>query len=81
MEPTYRRETLKSSLGECFGQIPDPRAERTRAHQWLGIINHHRSIGHAGRLRQLGGDRNLWQSKTQFATNSPGDDAQHEPEF
>jgi DDE_Tnp_1-associated len=38
MEPTLHRETLQSFLEEYFGQIPDPRVERTRAHQLLDII-------------------------------------------
>jgi predicted transposase YbfD/YdcC len=38
MEPTVHRETLKSCLEEYFGQIPDPRVDRTRAHQLLDII-------------------------------------------
>jgi predicted transposase YbfD/YdcC len=39
MEPsTLHREALKSCLEEYFGQIPDPRVERTRAHQLLDII-------------------------------------------
>ena len=32
------RETLQSRLEQYFGQIPDPRGERTRAHQLLDII-------------------------------------------
>jgi predicted transposase YbfD/YdcC len=32
------RETLQSCLEQYFGQIPDPRVERTRAHQLLDII-------------------------------------------
>jgi predicted transposase YbfD/YdcC len=38
MEPTLDREALKSCLEEYFGQIIDPRVERTRAHQLLDII-------------------------------------------
>ena len=36
--PLVNRETLQSCLEEYFGQIPDPRVERTRAHQLLDII-------------------------------------------
>ncbi len=36
--PTVNRETLQSCLEQYFGQIPDPRVERTRAHQLLDII-------------------------------------------
>ena len=32
------REVLQSCLEQYFGQIPDPRVERTRAHQLLDII-------------------------------------------
>ena len=38
MPPIVNRETLQSCLEEYFGQIPDPRVERTRAHQLLDII-------------------------------------------
>lgn len=38
MPPTIHRETLQSCLEKYFGQIPDPRVERTRAHQLLDII-------------------------------------------
>jgi predicted transposase YbfD/YdcC len=38
MPPTIHRETLQSCLEQYFGQIPDPRVERTRAHQLLDII-------------------------------------------
>lgn len=38
MPATVNRETLQSSLEQYFGQIPDPRVERTRAHQLLDII-------------------------------------------
>lgn len=36
--PLVNRETLQSCLEQYFGQIPDPRVERTRAHQLLDII-------------------------------------------
>jgi len=36
--PLANRETLQSCLEQDFGQIPDPRVERTRAHQLLDII-------------------------------------------
>jgi predicted transposase YbfD/YdcC len=35
---TVNRETLQSCLQQYFGEIPDPRVERTRAHQLLDII-------------------------------------------
>jgi predicted transposase YbfD/YdcC len=35
---TINRETLQSCLEKYFGEIPDPRVERTRAHQLLDII-------------------------------------------
>lgn len=38
MPPVVNRETLQSCLEHYFGQIPDPRVERTRAHQLLDII-------------------------------------------
>jgi hypothetical protein len=38
MPPTLNQETLGSCLEQYFGQIPDPRVERTRAHQLLDII-------------------------------------------
>lgn len=38
MLPSVDRETLQSCLEQYFGQIPDPRVERTRAHQLLDII-------------------------------------------
>jgi predicted transposase YbfD/YdcC len=38
MPPLITRETLQSCLEQYFGQIPDPRVERTRAHQLLDII-------------------------------------------
>jgi predicted transposase YbfD/YdcC len=38
MPPTVNQETLHSCLEQYFGQIPDPRVERTRAHQLLDII-------------------------------------------
>jgi predicted transposase YbfD/YdcC len=38
MPPILNRETLQSCLEQYFGQIPDPRVERTRAHQLLDII-------------------------------------------
>jgi predicted transposase YbfD/YdcC len=38
MPPIVNRETLQSCLEQYFGQIPDPRVERTRAHQLLDII-------------------------------------------
>lgn len=38
MPPIVNRETLQSCLEHYFGQIPDPRVERTRAHQLLDII-------------------------------------------
>jgi hypothetical protein len=38
MPPTLNQETLRSCLEQYFGQIPDPRVERTRAHQLLDII-------------------------------------------
>lgn len=38
MPAIVNRETLHSCLEEYFGQIPDPRVERTRAHQLLDII-------------------------------------------
>lgn len=38
MSPIVSRETLQSCLEQYFGQIPDPRVERTRAHQLLDII-------------------------------------------
>lgn len=36
--PLVNRETLQLCLEQYFGQIPDPRVERTRAHQLLDII-------------------------------------------
>jgi predicted transposase YbfD/YdcC len=36
--PLVNREKLQSCLEQYFGQIPDPRVERTRAHQLLDII-------------------------------------------
>lgn len=36
--PLVNRETLQSCLEQYFGQMPDPRVERTRAHQLLDII-------------------------------------------
>lgn len=36
--PLVNREMLRSCLEQYFGQIPDPRVERTRAHQLLDII-------------------------------------------
>lgn len=38
MPSSINREMLQSCLEQCFGQIPDPRVERTRAHQLLDII-------------------------------------------
>lgn len=38
MPPVVNRETLQLCLQQYFGQIPDPRVERTRAHQLLDII-------------------------------------------
>lgn len=38
MPPLVNRETLQLCLKQYFGQIPDPRVERTRAHQLLDII-------------------------------------------
>jgi predicted transposase YbfD/YdcC len=38
MPLSVNRETLQSCLEQYFGQIPDPRVERTRAHQLLDII-------------------------------------------
>lgn len=38
MPAIVNRETLQSCLEQYFGQIPDPRVERTRAHQLLDII-------------------------------------------
>ncbi|MBW4538908.1 MAG: ISAs1 family transposase [Myxacorys chilensis ATA2-1-KO14] len=38
MPPIVNRETLQSCLEQYFGQIRDPRVERTRAHQLLDII-------------------------------------------
>ncbi len=38
MPPIVNRETLQSCLEKYFGEIPDPRVERTRAHQLLDII-------------------------------------------
>lgn len=35
---SINRETLQLCLEQYFGQIPDPRVERTRAHQLLDII-------------------------------------------
>lgn len=36
--PPVNREMLQSCLEKYFGEIPDPRVERTRAHQLLDII-------------------------------------------
>lgn len=38
MPSTIEPEKLQSCLEQYFGQIPDPRVERTRAHQLLDII-------------------------------------------
>lgn len=38
MPPTINQETLQLCLKQYFGQIPDPRVARTRAHQLLDII-------------------------------------------
>lgn len=38
MPTTLNREALYSCLEQYFGEIPDPRVERTRAHQLLDII-------------------------------------------
>jgi len=38
MAPIINRETLQSCLEQYFGQIADPRVDRTRAHQLLDII-------------------------------------------
>jgi hypothetical protein len=38
MPAILNRETLQSCLDLYFGQIPDPRVERTRIHQLLDII-------------------------------------------
>lgn len=38
MLPIVNRETLSFCLEQAFGQIEDPRVERTRAHQLLDII-------------------------------------------
>lgn len=38
MQPPLNRESLRASLNQYFGSIPDPRVERTRAHQLLDII-------------------------------------------
>lgn len=38
MQPPLNRESLRASLNQDFGSIPDPRVERTRAHQLLDII-------------------------------------------
>lgn len=38
MPPLISRETLSACLEQCFGEIADPRVERTRAHQLLDII-------------------------------------------
>lgn len=38
MFPIVHQETLQSCLEQYFGEIPDPRVERTRAHQLLDII-------------------------------------------
>lgn len=38
MSPSLDRQTLQASLNQYFGSIPDPRVERTRAHQLLDII-------------------------------------------
>jgi hypothetical protein len=32
------RESLSACLEQCFGEIADPRVERTRAHQLLNIL-------------------------------------------
>lgn len=38
MPPIVSRESLSACLEQCFGDIADPRVERTRAHQLLDII-------------------------------------------
>uniref|UniRef100_B8HPB8 Transposase IS4 family protein n=1 Tax=Cyanothece sp. (strain PCC 7425 / ATCC 29141) TaxID=395961 RepID=B8HPB8_CYAP4 len=38
MPPTVNRESLSACLEQYFGEITDPRVERTRAHQLLDII-------------------------------------------
>jgi predicted transposase YbfD/YdcC len=38
MSPLIRVETLQACLEQYFGEIPDPRVERTRVHQLLDII-------------------------------------------
>lgn len=38
MPPIVSRETLSACLEQYFGEIADPRVERTRAHQLLDII-------------------------------------------
>lgn len=38
MQSSITRESLQASLTQYFGSIPDPRVERTRAHQLVDII-------------------------------------------
>jgi len=38
MQSSVTRESLQASLNQYFGLIPDPRVERTRAHQLVDII-------------------------------------------